>query len=243
VHDTLRQFKRDLREAGGDWTRALDKQARKIENASEKYDLLTGRIEEQEKAVDAANGALEQIRSEQSSFASAVSGQFKSGLFGSGLAGLDRALTGDIGNRQAKDSLLAQLAGMGLDPTSAFYRELAAEGDVTTLQQLAAGGSGAVAHYAAQYAQRDQLNAAAGSRQGDLSYGADVHAAAVEAAAQTLILTTLQTEQRELQQETNERLHRLEQATKIDGPDRTAKGVGDELTGAFGQGWRQGRNR
>jgi hypothetical protein len=242
VRDTLRQFKQELRDAGGDWTRGLEKQARKIENASDKYDRLGVSIEAQQVAVDNANAALESIKSAQQSYAAAVAGQFKSNLFGGGLAGLDKALTGDIGNRQQKDALLAQLAAMGLDPTSAFYKELAAEGDVSTLGQLAAGGPGAVAHYAQQYALRDQLNAAAGQTQADLSYGADVHAAAVEAAAQTLILETLKTDQRELQKETNERLKALEKAAAIDGPDRTGRKVGDEITGAFNQGWRRANN-
>lgn len=243
VRSTLRDFKRQLHEAGGAWTRGLERQAEKIRNASERYDRLTKSVEAQQKAVDDANAALAEIQSTQASFASAVAGRFQTDLFGGGLAGMDRALTGDIGNIGRADQALARIRGLGLDPTSDFYRQLATSNDVTTLEQLAASGAGGVSHYANQYATRSAMSAGSGATQADLSYGQAVRDATAAAQAQTAILERQHTQQRNLQDETNRRLDKLEKAAAVDGPDRTAKGVRDGVDGWFTNAWNRGRNR
>jgi hypothetical protein len=229
VRGSLRDFRTQIKEAGGGWTKGLERQTEAIRAASDRYDALTASIDTQQQAVDAANDALAELQSAQSSFASAVAGQFTSDLFGGGLAGLDKALAGDIASRQRKDAAMASLVAQGLDPESAFFKELAAKGDVVTLEQLAAGGGGVIDYYEQQYAMRDALNAAAGMLAGEQAYGKAIADASAKATEEARIHADLVRQQTAVQEQTNRRLEALEQLFKEEHPRKTGKAVGDEI--------------
>jgi hypothetical protein len=231
VRKALNDFKKDLKEAGGAWTKGLENQSVKIRDLAVRYDALNGKIEAQSAVVDQANAALSEMQSAAASFGSAVAGQFTSELFGGGLTKLDKGLSGDIRGRQEMDALTQQLIDLGLDPESDFFRQIATSGDLTTARQLVAGGSGAVDYYERQYATRASLNAAAGTFATEASYGADLRTAATEATNQTAILTSFQEQQAALQQTTNDRLTRIEDAI-----NKVPAGVGAQVNEPAKQG-------
>ncbi len=226
VRKALRDFQKDLKEAGGAWTKGLEAQAEKIRDLAERYDTLNGRIEAQSAVVDQANAALSEMQSAAASFGSAVAGKFTTDLFGGGLTGMDKALSGDIAGRREFDALIQSLIGQGLDPKSDFFREIAASGDLRTARQLSAGGAGVIDYYEGQYATRAGLNTAAGAFASEASFGSDLRTAAAEAQKQTEILTSFQTRQTDLQKLTNARLQKIEDSLKGEGAEKIGQEVG-----------------
>lgn len=141
----------------------------RLEKAAQKL------IEAANTQLDAATAQRDATQQLRDSLYGSVSGQFTSSLTGGGLAGLNKALSKDIGGGQAMADTLRALVDAGLDTTGAsagLFQELASSDDVKTAQQLLAAGPDAISYYEQQYATRASVNSARGGFVADASFGA-----------------------------------------------------------------------
>ena len=110
--------------------------------------LLEAAVEQRDAAFEMRNAAQEA----KDAFAAQVAGSFNNDLYGSGLAGAMLQLQADANDSRDMNRILGQLAKIGLD--GAAFESLATSRDITTANQLLAGGAGQVAAFEAAFGAR-----------------------------------------------------------------------------------------
>ena len=136
VRSEVRDLRRSIREAGGVWTQAIQKQADKLIGLAKAYDA-------QADALDKSTQALDQLYAAQESYVQQVAGLFNTSPFGQGLEFFDLATAANTNDSTSWQSILQQLADQGLD--GPLFQQLAASGDMATAMQLLATGPAGIA--------------------------------------------------------------------------------------------------
>lgn len=160
VRSEIADLRRAIRQAGGVWTDAMDRQSKKLIQTAKDY--------------DAAAASLGQLQQASTDFANAVAGSFNTDVIHGNLAQLGSGLTGDISNIDAMQATLDQLKALGLDttgPNGALYQQLAQSGNLQLAQQLLASGASGIGYYENLFAQRAADQQAFGAGQANTVYG------------------------------------------------------------------------
>lgn len=239
----LNRFAEKVRENGGRWTAAMTAQADQLRASARQYERVTERLAAQAKALEDLQASYDAMAQERAALEEGVAGQFKTSITGSGLAGAFKAVQGDIAGRTSMDAALATLRDLGLDQNSALYRELLLSNDVKTASQLAAGGAGTVADFAAQYAERDRLNMEAARAQGELVFGPGMASLASRIEDQTARVERLEEKAAVQRKELKDEIRAFRQEAKDVVPKKVGKEVGDAVNGAVTNGARAGQGR
>jgi TP901 family phage tail tape measure protein len=189
IRSEVDELRDAIRDAKVPWTRAMREQSQELIRSAREYERL--------------NDTLEDTREAQRAFRDDVAGSFDNDIFGNGVAGLRLQLEADRNDSRAMETALAQLKAKGLDvrddprtkgvDESAFYKELAASGDLTTAQQLAGMSR-------KEIRELEKLYASTGSAQASLG----------NAAASDVYGRSIKTLQRELRQERREFKEQME---------------------------------
>ncbi len=99
---------------------------------------LKSQLDKHEKALDRETSALESLTSQRDTLSSSATSSLLHDPFGNGLVGFHAQNAADAADAHAMLAALQTLVRNGLDPKGALFQRLAASGDVTTAQQLAA---------------------------------------------------------------------------------------------------------
>lgn len=136
IRAELRDLRRSLKDAGGVWNGAIDKQAHKLLALAGKYDA-------QADALDRSRQALDDLYAAQASYAQQVGGLFSASPFGQGLDFFDALVGANTNDSTSWQGILQQLIDQGLD--GPLLQQLAASGDMATAMQLLATGPAGIA--------------------------------------------------------------------------------------------------
>lgn len=145
VRQELRDFRRALREAGGEVGSNFDRLSDRVVDVTRRYKASAEALEDERQE-------RRDLRADLRSYRSSVAGTVTSEVFGSGLASAFSTLEGDAKQAHVKERGLRRVARLGLD--GAAFKALASSDDMAALAQLDTRGE--VRRLERLYAQRAQ---------------------------------------------------------------------------------------
>ncbi|GAB2762123.1 phage tail tape measure protein [Nocardioides pakistanensis] len=237
VRTEIADLRRGIREAGGEWTRRMRRQADVLIEVTGRYQKQARLLEKQEQALDDAREALQELRVQAASYGQTVAGTFDNNIFGEGLAGLQVRLEADTNDLAASITAWEQAAAKGLDGPLA--EALYASGDVGTAQQLAGLTPAQIDAYEQMFAARAEKQAQASAFAQE-----QIFAPRLQQAQETVRENTaLVRDTREVMKNLSNRMENLEQRLENGVARGAAQGVKDGMTGRSRQQGAKARAR
>jgi TP901 family phage tail tape measure protein len=165
IRDELREFRRAVREAGDDWTKALGRMSDRAVGVAHRFDRVSDRL-------DDARDDLRDLRAARRDYAREVRGTFDHDIFGNGVAGLRTQLAADRNDARSMLTAVRRADRKGL--SGGLEKALIASGDLNTAQQVAGMSSGQIRRLERLYAQRAQQQTALGNFGGAEMYNSQI---------------------------------------------------------------------
>lgn len=162
TRDALREFRADVREAGGTWTKEMARTAHRLIDLAKATERTERRIEDETKLrdilkerLDKEIAALEDVRSAMQSFSAQVGGNFRSDVFGLGGVVAGGSVSAPV-NDPALNAARAALAGA----EGRYQAALTSGGDPLQRSYLASKALAEVAQYRDQVDELERSTAA-----------------------------------------------------------------------------------
>lgn len=162
TRDALREFRADVREAGGTWTKEMARTAHRLIDLAKATERTERRIEDETKLrdilkerLDKEIAALEDVRSAMQSFSAQVGGNFRSDVFGLGGVVAGGSASAPV-NDPALNAARAALAGA----EGRYQAALTSGGDPLQRSYLASKALAEVAQYRDQVDELERSTAA-----------------------------------------------------------------------------------